>query len=360
MSVYKLNNKEYIKNLIDGFSTVINQGYYTTKIPYKAWKSIKDILADEKRQLQIIYYSNLQQIQISETRNGEAYNTLYETIYIDKGFGEYVYNKHFIYVTSSSLIGVSNDNSSICLNYNSTNDCNAWTTTSTYIPEGNVTSRSIWAELSTTTNNNKNKGDKEMNLFKNIEFGPVNDNVRMSIYGIAIKNINNEWVAYDKAKNEIINVDIFNFEASKFVYKMPVAVKEIAAGDIVMHAGKPMFIIKVENGKLTAVDTRVGEEKVIIPTKNMFGFDFVTKVVSFMEMFTSAPTPEQPFGNMLPFMLMGENNEIDPTMMLLFTMNKDNSTNMFSNPLFLAMMMNKDGNKDNLLPFLMMSQMGNK
>ena len=44
------------------------------------------------------------------------------------------------------------------------------------------------------------------------DFGPcTNDNVRMSTYGLAVKNGNDEWVSYDPNSDQIINVDLLNF-----------------------------------------------------------------------------------------------------------------------------------------------------
>lgn len=192
------------------------------------------------------------------------------------------------------------------------------------------------------------KEEKEMKNF-NIDFGPCDGNkVHMSMYGIAIKNSNGTWVSYDKDNKDIIDVDILNFNAGKFMFKMPVAVKEVVIGDVIIHNHVPMFVTKVNDASFTAVDVFAGEEKNIIPTKNMFGFNFVTKVVSFLDM--SGMSADTPFGNMLPFMLMGEGKDIDP-MMMMFMMNGKMD---MSNPMMMYFMM-KDGGKDNdMLPLLFM------
>ena len=190
----------------------------------------------------------------------------------------------------------------------------------------------------------------------NFDFGPcTNDNVRMSMYGLAVKNGNGEWVSYNASTKQIVNVDILNFDGGKYMFKMPVAIKDIAVGDIIIHNRVPMFVTKVSNegNAVTAVDARAGEEKRVLPTTSPFGFNFVTKVVSMFTAFESTPTPDAPFGNFLPFVLMGEDNkEIDP-LMLMMMMQGNGGANMFSNPMMLYFLCG-DKMKDNMLPLMMM------
>lgn len=204
-------------------------------------------------------------------------------------------------------------------------------------------------------NNNEKEKDSMMKGF-NFDFGPcTGDNVRMSMYGLAVKNGNGEWVSYNASTKQIVNVDILNFDGRKFMFKMPVAIKDIAVGDIVIHNKVPMFVIGVgeENGAVIAVDVRAGEEKKILPTTSPFGFNFVTKVVSMFTAFENTPTPDAPFGNFLPFMLMGEDgaSDIDPLMIVMMMQN--GGANAFSNPMMMYFLCG-DKMKDNMLPLMMM------
>lgn len=205
--------------------------------------------------------------------------------------------------------------------------------------------------------NKKEEKEKE-SMIKgiNFDFGPcTNDNVRMSMYGLAVKNGNGEWVSYNASTKQIVNVDILNFDGGKYMFKIPVAIKDIAVGDIIIHNRVPMFVTQVSNegNAVTAVDARAGEEKRVLPTTSPFGFNFVTKVVSMFTAFESTPTPDAPFGNFLPFMLMGEDNkEIDP-LMLMMMMQGNGGANMFSNPMMLYFLCG-DKMKDNMLPLMMM------
>ena len=164
----------------------------------------------------------------------------------------------------------------------------------------------------------------------NFDFGPCGNTVRLSMYGMAIQNVSGEWVSYNPDSGEIINVDVFNMaDGGKYMYKMPVAIADVKKGDIVIHNRVPMFVTAInENGTFEVTDVRAGETKNIIPTRNMFGFNFMTKVVSMFGAFADAPTTDQPFGNMLPFLMMGENDkDIDP-MMFMFMMNQGGNNGM--------------------------------
>jgi hypothetical protein len=202
--------------------------------------------------------------------------------------------------------------------------------------------------------NNEKENNKMKNF--NFDFGPCNpETIRMSMYGLAIKNSTGTWVSYNPATKQIIDVDVLNFDGAKFLYKMPVALKEVKAGDIVVHNRKPMFVTAPStdgSNALQVVDIYAGEEKCIVPPVNMFGFNFVTRVVSlFGELSQNAPSADAPFGNMLPFLLMNDNKDIDPMAMML--MMGQGGTNFASNPMMMYFLMKDGGDKD-ILPLLFM------
>lgn len=206
--------------------------------------------------------------------------------------------------------------------------------------------------------------EKEKDSMKgfNFNFGPcTGDNIKMSVYGLAIQNASGEWVSYDTKSGQIMNVDLLNFDGRKFMFKMPVAIKDIAKGDIVIHNKVPMFVLDIKDGGVIAVDVRAGEEKKILPTNSPFGFNFVTKVVSMFSAFNGAPTPDAPFGNFLPFMMMGEGNDIDPFVMCMMLQNMGTipGGSFFSNPMMMYFFMkDSDAQKDLIMPMLMMQAMG--
>lgn len=202
-------------------------------------------------------------------------------------------------------------------------------------------------------------------MFGNLEFGPVN-NYHLSHLGIALKNAAGDIVSYDKEKNEIVNVDLIDFGAKDMIYAIPCAIKDVHVGDVIRHTnGNAVFVTSVDNG-IHVVDVAAGEKKEILPTKSMFGFDFVTKIVTLIDFSGANASADQPFGNLLPLMLLGENSgnmkEMLPMMMLMGGMNGAGE-NAFSfdmnNPLMLMALIG--GSKDNdFFPMLMMAGMMNQ
>lgn len=210
------------------------------------------------------------------------------------------------------------------------------------------------------TNISENKKEKEdMNFFKNFEFGPVkNDTVRLSPYGLAVKNLDGSWVSYDGVSDAIIDVDVFNFEGKNLIYKIPAAPHTIRAGDMIVHQGKAMCVLTdVCEGDtcVSVIDPRAGESKEILFTKSPFGFTFVTKLVSLLDMSGIGANTDSPFGNLLPLAMMGDKDCDAGTMMaMMMMMNNGNCDFDMSNPMMMYALMSGD-NKDMLLPMMLMA-----
>ncbi len=206
-------------------------------------------------------------------------------------------------------------------------------------------------------NNTKEKNN--MNSMFNFDFGPVNSNsVRMSMYGLAVKNKDSKYVSYNASTDEIFDVEIFNFDGAKFLYKMPVAIKDIAIGDVVVHNHAPMFVVAIpKDGKsLKVVDPINGEKKEIMLTKSPFGFNFVTKIVNFLAgAFNATEVSESnPFGNMWMFALMDDKDNFSELFLLMTMFNGSNI-----NPQMIPLMMmgdHKNSMKD-ILPMMMFANM---
>ena len=198
--------------------------------------------------------------------------------------------------------------------------------------------------ISCDTDNRKEKENMATSKMLTFDFGPVSSAIRMSPYGMAMKNADGKYVSYDKNSGNIMDVEIFNFDAQKFLYKMPVAVNAVAVGDIVVHMRKAMFVSAVNGNRISVIDIYNGEVKDIMPTTSPFGFNFITKVVSLIDM--SGANAETPFGNMLPFLLMGDNKDNNSMAMMAVAMSMTGgmNANMMSNPLMLMAMM--DGKAD--------------
>ena len=216
-------------------------------------------------------------------------------------------------------------------------------------------------------NYEKKDNEEKENKMKgfNFDFGKItNDSIRMSMYGMAVKNASGVWTAYDKNTGDLMDVDVFNFDGSNFLFKMPVAIKDIAVGDVIIHARKPMFVIsKTEAGDLIAIDPVAGEKKTIMPTRSPFGFNFATKIISLFDSLmpaVEAPSADNPFGNMWMLMLLDDKSESDKSDMKdmlvpMMLMNQANSSTNTFNPIML-MLMNDGDMKDMAIPLMLMNQ----
>ena len=159
-------------------------------------------------------------------------------------------------------------------------------------------------EMNTTTNT---KNDTMREMMPSFDFGPVTgDTVRVSPYGMAIRNKDGVWVSYNANDGSVINVAGFTFDLNQMLFKVPVALNQVQKGDMVIHNRTPMYVteISTDGKQIGVVDIREGEVKTVMPLTNMFGFNFVTKVVSLINFQTSAPDPNNPFGNIMPFIFM--------------------------------------------------------
>lgn len=236
-----------------------------------------------------------------------------------------------------------------------------------YLPINNSTTSisALGKENSNMATSNSNSTKNSLsNMFGNFDFGPMtaDDKVRLSLFGLAVENSAGQWVSYNKATQEMMDVAIVNFEGQNMMFKMPVALQNIQLGDIVMHNGNPVCVTGFSDNpdviKLIAVDVRAGEEKIVLPLKNMFGFNFVTKVVSLMDMMggNMAPTPDMPFGNMMPLIfMMGDNNDMNPMMAMALGGMMNNGSGAM-NPMMamcMAMCMGDSKSDKDMTPLMM-------
>lgn len=152
---------------------------------------------------------------------------------------------------------------------------------------------------SATTNPNPNKPSFNMN----IDFGPCGDEVAFSPYGLAIRNSKGEYFTYNPTSKQTIDVTGFTFTFQNMVYRMPVAASAVKEGDMIIHKHHPMFVSSISEGNIEVIDILESEVKTVIPTSNPFGFNFITKIMPIVNFGNTAPSPDQPFGNLMPMMM---------------------------------------------------------
>lgn len=125
----------------------------------------------------------------------------------------------------------------------------------------------------------------------NFDFGPFTESgvVALSPYGIAVRSSKGEYLTYNAATGATVDVTGFTFDFQK----MPAAIKDLRAGDMVLHRGKPMYVQSVEEDGIHCIDILNSEAKVIVPVTSIFGFNYVTKVVSLTAGAPSADSDRQ-------------------------------------------------------------------
>lgn len=316
-----------VGDILSHFEEIMREEHYK-KMPYQNW--------------QLLNKNRFEVVTITRSPNDISLFNVYFNGYLltfgeyDYSFGEFLSDYYQHIIINDSLKEISSVK--VTCDYDGSAFSNAISDTSGIVY---------------SFKNNSYIKKEEVNEMKgfNFDFGTCEkDNVRMSPYGIAVKNNSGNYVSYNVTDGSVVDVDVFNFNGGKYLFKMPVAIKDIAVGDVIIHNRVPMFVVDTKEG-VTAIDVAAGEKKTILPVRNMFGFDFCTKVVSLFNACDNAPTTDAPFGNMLPFLML-ENGGVDNDAMLAFMM-MQGQTGFANNPMMMYFLM-KDRDGDNLLPLLFM------
>lgn len=192
-------------------------------------------------------------------------------------------------------------------------------------------------------------------LTKNLKCGRAQD-VRMSIYGPAFKGEDGNWYAVG-TDDVLTDVSDLLLDMDSYCYMMPVAKNQVKEGDFILHNGCWTKVISVDKERVDgALDIFKKEFIVPVLTKSPFGFEFYTKLVPLLDFSKFQADTNTPFGA-LPMILMMNNKDDKDMLPMLMMMGTQGGFNFdMSNPMMMYFLM-KDGEKDNLLPFLMMNQM---
>lgn len=218
-------------------------------------------------------------------------------------------------------------------------------------------------EVTDAFNAKEKEKESKMDFSKmlNIDFGKVlpTTELKPSIYGVAVRGFDNRYRAYDKINDKVMDVTGMTFDTD-MLFKIPVAVSQVRVGDVVINAGNYVTVTNVHpDGTFTVVDPKASEQKIAIPAKNMFGFDFVTKIIYPFENMVQ-PSDDNPFGlNPMAMMMLSDGADMDVSTILALSMMNGNSGMMDQNMLIPLMLMGngKSGNKDGLiLAMAMMNQ----
>lgn len=198
----------------------------------------------------------------------------------------------------------------------------------------------------------KSKGDNCMNfksMFNsmNFSFGRVDsDDIAYSIKGMAVGSKSNDGSYKTYVNGEIVDVTGFVIKDMP-LFKMPVAIKDISVGDMVIHQDNPVIVTEIHsNGTLSVVNVEAATEVIIYPVKNIFNFNYYTKIMNPYNSMVQGASEDNPFGSIPMWMMFLNDEDSDGS--------ADNSK---MDMLAMAMMMNGQscGNMGFMLPMLMVS-----
>lgn len=196
----------------------------------------------------------------------------------------------------------------------------------------------------------------------NVEFGKIagTTEVAACLYGVAIRGSDGRYRAYDKANSKIIDVTGMTFDTD-MLFKVPCAISQIGVGDVIINAGNYVTVTNIhKDGTFTVVDPKASEQKIAIPAKNMFGFDFMTKIFYPLDNFFK-PTGDNPFGlNPMAMMLLASGDNMDMSTLALMTMMGNGITDQsMMLPMVLMLNQDKTGKSDSMSSLAFMMMMGN-
>lgn len=212
------------------------------------------------------------------------------------------------------------------------------------------------------TDNNKNITTEEKNMsknmfgnmFKNMKFGLFNSqSVKYSFNGIAFKTSDGDYVTYN---DDFTFTNVADMIIDMPIFAMPVSREQISVGDVIRHNDTWVIVNEVSDTEIKVAKPWTKEIVTVIPETSIFGFSFYTKIMNPFEGLGKEANADNPFGNILPFLMMQGNESGDSTNTLMMAMMFGGGKIDMSNPMMMYMMMSQNKEID---PMMMMLMMGN-
>lgn len=215
------------------------------------------------------------------------------------------------------------------------NDCitttniNPWT-----VSIGDVSLEDYIKQICDSELKNETTKEEKKTMTTKFNFGPITDgSVKLSMRGIAVKNTTGEYVCYDDMKDEIVSVDGMTMDCGEMIYAMPVALKDVEMGDLIIHNKHYCYVMDGDENILNVLDISDGTVKDIMPTKSPFGFNFVTKVTSLINL--GKASADSPFGDNFFTYIMMMNGKLDKSLLPLIMTQTDQKID----PMMLALLL---------------------
>lgn len=214
----------------------------------------------------------------------------------------------------------------------------------------------FFADANSQSIKNEEKDNMFNKMFKNLKFGKLsNGTIKYSFNGIAFQSSDGSYVTFN---DDLTFTNVSDMVMDIPVYVMPVAFNQIEIGDIIIQNEQPVIIREIKSNEIEVIKPFSREIVSIVPEKSIFGFDYYSKVLNVFEGLGSAADQDNPFGNMLPFLMMseGKGSQSNEDMMMMMLALMGGNFDM-SNPMMMMALM---GDKtDSVLPMMMM-MMNNK
>ena len=191
------------------------------------------------------------------------------------------------------------------------------------------------------------------NMFKNMKFGSFNsESVKYSFNGIAFKTSGGDYVIYN---DDFTFTNVADMVIDMPVFAMPVSREQISVGDVIRHNDTWVIVNEVSDTEIKVAKPWTKEIVTVIPETSIFGFSFYTKIINPFEGFSKGANADNPFGNILPFLMMQNDGGDSMNPMMMAMMLGGGKIDM-SNPMMMYMMMSQNKEID---PMMMMLMMGN-
>ena len=220
----------------------------------------------------------------------------------------------------------------------------------------------VGSKIITGTDENKinttNLGGNDMNtnmfgsMFKNMKFGKLETNdIKYSMKGIAFKTTDGDYVCYNP---DFTFTNVANMVMYIPIFAMPVSKDQIKAGVVIKHNDAWVIVNDVAPSEIKVAKPWTKEIVSVIPETSIFGFSFYTKIMNPFENFGTTATADNPFGDILPFMLMsGDTKNSNDTFMMMLALGGRKID--FSNPMMMYMLMGDKGNINDMFMMMMLS-----
>lgn len=191
------------------------------------------------------------------------------------------------------------------------------------------------------------------NMFKNMKFGKIKtDEIKYSMKGIAIRTNDHDYLCYNP---DLTFTNVGNMVMDIPVFAMPVSKEQIKIGDVIRHNDLWVIVNSVTPTEIKVARPYTREIVSVIPETSIFGFSFYTKVMNPFENLGTTATADNPFGNMLPFMLMSGSDTKNSDDMLMMMLAFGGGKIDFSNPMMMYMLMGDKSNTNDMLMMMMLS-----